>query len=281
MPSLRSSFSDFRHSFRGRQLFSCFCPFLQWLLDLPFVGLDIRLGFFAPLPPRACPRFLSPSPFSLFPRYWSPGVVVVFRLFLLVDPTPVPVTLRPVGPRVLFLLSLVYPAGCFWASGCFFVEPRGSRRRWLYFVCLFPFGGNSNRFASLLWKVGTFLVSQVCLACIFGASRPAHFGSWAPDWWCWAVEWTEWWACWCWCSRDGDPCFSVLLLFEVDLDGASWGSVRGIVSLHVRHFRSSRLGTRLYRVQVNNRSTWLGIEAFRGIVWRPLYLRVRILVLLR
>jgi len=137
------------------------------------------------------------------------------------------------------------------------------------------------RLASLprLWKVGAFFVRLVCLACIFGTCRPTHFGSRAPDWWwCWAVEWTEWWACWCWCSRDGDPGLSVLLSFEVDLNGASWDIVHGIVSLHVRHFRSLWLGTRLCRVQVNNLSTWLCIEAFRGIVWRQLFLRVRIRV---
>ena len=169
------------------------------------VCFDIRLGFFAPLPPRACPRVLSPSSHYLFPGYRSSGVVMILRFFFPVLPASVPVTLRPVGSPMLFFFSLVNPTGRPWFRGWFFVEPRGPRRWWLYFACLFPFGGNSSQFAAFpgLWEVGSFLVSQMCLACIFCACRPAHFWSGAPDRWWWAVEWTEWWAVWRkggWCS---------------------------------------------------------------------------------
>jgi len=204
MPSLRSSFSGFRHSFRGRGLFSSFCPVPPAALEFAFGRLRYPVGFFRSPAPKGVPSRPFPILSLSFPGYRPSGVVVIFCFFLFVLPASVSVTLRPVGSPMLFLFPLMDPAGCLWSRGWFFVEPRGSRRWWLYFTCLFPFGGTSRRLVSLLglWKVGAFLVCSVCLACIFGACRPTHFRSWTLGW-CGASHRTVVRACWRkggWCS---------------------------------------------------------------------------------
>ena len=63
------------------------------------------------------------------------------------------------------------------------------------------------------------------------------------------------------------------LFGDVDLDRVCGGIVGGIVVLRGLHFRSFREDTKLYRVRVSIRSTWLGIEAFRNVDESLLFLR--------
>ena len=77
------------------------------------------------------------------------------------------------------------------------------------------------------------------------------------------------------------PMLAIGLFGDFDLDRACGGTVGGIVVLRVLHFRNFREDTTLCRVQVNIRSIWLGIVVFRIVIVSRLFLRVRILVLLR
>ena len=59
------------------------------------------------------------------------------------------------------------------------------------------------------------------------------------------------------------PFFVFLYL---DRERASWRTFGGIVVLRCLHFRNLRGGTRLCRIQEDNRSTWRGIVVSRSVV---------------
>ena len=82
-------------------------------------------------------------------------------------------------------------------------------------------------------------------------------------------------------GRDLYPLLAIGLFGNFDLDRACGGRIGGTVVLRGLHFRNFRESTKLYRVQVNIQSTWLGIEAFRNAGESQLFPQVRILVLLR